>query len=249
MGSIGTGEAGRMLRKAIFVVLVLIGPQGVFGDTLWDRAVHRFAENANWLAENTFITVVQRNGRDELMTQEVSHVQLYESSQGEIVTHVVYATKDGDDVTEERQEGSEGMAERFLAGDGDNPFTDINRSPLAPEERDNVTFVRTNRVAWKSGMRSRAYDFVHQLGRRERTIGTVWLSESEGGPVEMQFTVDPRPAFVNFVNVQLRYALLENGDMYVTDGVVEAEGQFLFVVRRFQLELEFTDHFRTDALN
>lgn len=249
MGSRGVGRAGRTAAGGFFVALVLVAAPSLFADTLWNRAVQRFAENANWLAENMYISAVQRNGRDELMTEEVSHVQLYENGRGEIETRVVFATKDGEDITDERQAGSEGMAEQFLAGEGDNPFTDINRSPFAPAERENVTFVRTDRIAWKQGLRSRAYQFEHRLGPRERTMGTVWLSEAEGGPVEMQFSVDPRPAFVNFVNVRLRYALRENGDMYVTEGFIEAEGQFLFVIRRFQLELEFEDHFRTQALN
>lgn len=239
-----------MTKRSILAALVffVIGPS-LFADALWDQAGRRFAENANWLAGTMRIQAVQTNGAGEVMTEEFSHIRLQPRSDGTVNTFVVRATKDGEDITAERREGAQGLADTILAGDGDNPFADFNRSPFSPQEQANVSFRRTDRMRREGGEFLRAYAFVHNLGPNERTIGTAWLSETTGAPRIVEFTVDPRPALVNEVLVRLRYALQPNGDMYVDHATVTAVGQFLFIIRRFELEMSFDDHARTDIFD
>jgi hypothetical protein len=75
--------------------------------------------------------------------------------------------------------------------------------------------------------------------------GTAWLAAASGVPVRLVYTLDPLPRFVTRFEVRETFAVV--GELWALRSVeIEGDGRFLFVRRRVESRLEFSEYFRSD---
>ena len=237
-----------MKRIAVTATMALLCSL-VSASELWDRAVAIYLENQDLMPGNMTIRVDQYNGRGDLVTSEKSEIAVSMDDDGEVTSTILVATKDGKDITEQRRNESSGSAPFGGGGDsnGDGSgFEGLQRSPFDPNEQSNVTVVDTGRVEYVDGTSARLHKFEMHTGDDSRTVGSAWLSLTDGYPVRLEATISPLPAFVSVFELTQHFNTDDSGRWYMSALEMTAEGSFLFIRRRVESEFEFRDYFRSE---
>lgn len=248
-----------MLRFLAIALLLSTGFVPLFASDLWDRAVEYYAAYGDLVPGRLSIRFDQYNGRGRLVSSELSELELSVGPDGEIQSEVVFASKDGKDVTEERRENPSGGAP-FAGGGGDDdaddqsdsPFAGLQRSPFDPDEQGRVTVVDTGRRERINGVETRVHEFEQRTGESARTVGTAWIAEESGTPIKVVASISPLPGFVHSFEMIQEYGTDRAGRWFMTSMEFIGEGNILFIRRRLESEFLFSDYFpppsRADTL-
>jgi hypothetical protein len=238
-------------------LLLLSGFASLSASDLWDMAVEYYAVYGDMVPGRLSIRFDQYNGRGRLVSSEFSELELSMGPDGEVQSEVVFASKDGKDVTEERRENPSGGAP-FGGGndepddDSDSPFAGLQRSPFDPDEQDRVTVVDTGRRERINGIQTRVHEFEQRTGESARTVGTAWIAEESGTPVKVVASISPLPGFVDSFEMIQTYDTDRAGRWFMTSMEFIGEGNILFIRRRLESEFLFSDYFplpsRADTL-
>jgi hypothetical protein len=234
----------RVLIMALPALLLLAASAS--GAELWDRAVEYYDEYGDLVPGRMYIRFEQYNGRGKLVSSEFSEIELVRGAAGEIEGRVVFASSDGEDVTDKRQDSP--MATGMFGGEAseeesDSPFAGLQKSPFDPAEQDSVAVVDTGRSDLVDGVQARVHTFRHQTGPESLTIGTAWLSEESGSPLLLVASVEPLPGFIDSFEIVQRFATDAAGRWYMTRMEFNGEGNILFVRRRLESEFQFSEYF------
>ena len=241
------------MMRTIAVTLFLLLPSLVLQATpLWERAVELYGSYDDLVPGHMEIRFDQYNGRGKLVTTEESEIDIWVDESGEVQSRIIRATKDGDDVTEERRENPRSGAPPFGGGpedgeeEGDSAFSGLDRSPFDPLEQANVRILDAGPTVIVNGVRAQAFEYEHETGADSLTRGTAWLSVETGEPVRLHATIEPLPTFVRDFALRQHFGRDEQGRLVVRELEFDGVGRILFLERRIESRLIFSDYFRSD---
>lgn len=239
-----------MIKKLFCTTATLLLTVGLGADTLWDRAVTAYGEHEGLVPGRMLIEFDQYNGRDKLVTSDESVVEIWVDVSGEIQSRVVYATRNGEDVTAERRDDPQSGAPPFGGGpgtddDGDGgAFSGLQLSPFAPAEQLNVDVGPAGATEYLGSVLARRYPFTHRTGDDSANVGTAWLDVETGDPVRLELTIEPLPGIVDeFIMVQ-HFERDPEGRLVVRELEFDGAGHVLFLRRRIESRLIFSEYFR-----
>lgn len=231
-------------RVLVLAVLLLLG--GVAHADLWDDAVDWFERNADLIPGRLEISFQQYNGRGRLLSNERTILDVRIDSRGEIVSQVLYAERDGNDITAERREDPAGTPEFFGGGsdqEGDSPFSGLQKSPFDPAEQPSVIARDTGRRESRGGRLTHIYEFTHAINSEANAVGRAWIAAGDGAPVAIETSLEPLPGFVDTFAMTQTYET--SGDRWYVDSMrFDGEGRILFLKRRIESEMSFREYFR-----
>ncbi|MFW6291648.1 MAG: hypothetical protein ACOC7V_04900 [Spirochaetota bacterium] len=240
--------------KTIAGLLFLLIPALALPATpLWERAVELYGSYDDLVPGRMEIRFDQYNGRDKLVTTEESVIDIWVDEDGQVQSRIVRATKDGDDVTEERRENPRSGAPPFGGGPGDEEeeddggaFSGLERSPFDPLEQTNVRIVDVGPTAIVDGVAAQPFEYEHETGPDSITRGTAWLSVGTGEPIRLHATIEPLPSFVRDFALRQHFDRDREGRLVVRELEFDGVGRILFLERRIESRLIFSDYFRSD---
>ncbi|MFW5685742.1 MAG: hypothetical protein ACOC0O_03725 [Spirochaetota bacterium] len=237
------------MRRVLTVAIALSVLSTAAASPLWDGAVELWGRYDDLVPGYMQILFVQYNGGGDLVSTDESEIRIFVDETGEIQSHIVFARKDGEDVTAERREDPSGGAPPFGGGPPDDEdddgggFAGLQRSPFDPAEQANLAYTDTGRVEWVDGRRTRRFEFEHQTARNSRNVGTAWLAVSDGEPVRVELTIDPLPAFVNEFAMVQGFTRDDDDRLIVDELEFSGRAGFLFFTRVIESRLVFSEYF------
>ncbi len=225
-------------------------------DTLWQRAVEIAGRNENWMPGVVFTRVEELDGHGNPKHVQESWVRLRAGTGGDLETEIVKVLKDGKDTTAEaqREEAELKQKEQEAAGRQSRPDTTAGGgregvslrfggpSPFDPEVQDSVTYRRIDAPDPPPGKPCVAFGFAQQTASQTTLVGTAWLEQDGGMPLELRFTTDPLPKRVKEMSMTLRFAEGPERSWLPQEMHVEAMGKFLFFKKRFRSTMTFSEH-------
>lgn len=235
-----------MRRSGILLFVLLLGSALAHGNPLWQNAVELFDRYGGLVPGRMTVRAVQYNGRGNVVSLEESELEFFLRPDGEVDANVIYALSDGEDVTEERRENPGGGPGAFPGAEGsqdDNAFSGLQRSPFDPAEQENIQITRIGPPVEMGGTTARIFEFVQTTGEDSRTVGTAWLNEESGEPLALELMVEPLPRIVTEFAMRQEFARDEEGRWIVRRIEFDGEGTLLFLRRRIETELVFSQYF------
>ncbi|MFP4376726.1 MAG: hypothetical protein ACLFP4_06750 [Spirochaetales bacterium] len=237
-----------MRRKWYTLATFLSLALQVFGQELWQEAVEYFQTYGDLTPGRITVTFSQYNGREELVSTEESLYLVSVDESGELDSSLVYARKDGEDVTEERREDP-GSGSPFGGGpqgesEGGGAFSGLGKSPFDPAEQPNIEVTATSEFTFVGGSRARRYDFVHETGADSASVGSAWLDAETGMPLRLQIGLAQPPGFIDAFSMVQEYALDDQDRWVGTSLHFTGAGRILFFRRRIESVIQFSEHFR-----
>jgi len=239
------------MKYALIVGFAALVAMVAPANSLWENAVDLFDAYGDLVPGHMEVRFDQYNGRGQLVTSDRSTIAIWVDETGETQSRIISAERDGEDVTEERREDPSSGAPPFggRPGDGeeedDNAFAGLGRSPFDPDEQDRVTITRVGTVDVVEGVRSQEFEFVHRTTDRAANAGTAWLDAETGEPVLLRLTIEPLPRFVSEFEMEQYFARDEHGQWVVQRLEFVGAGQILFLQRRVESRLIFSEYFRS----
>lgn len=241
------------MKRIVLLTIIVTAAQAVLADPLWQEAVDLYAAFGDLLPGRMEISFEQYNGRGNLVTAETTEIDVWVDTDGEVRSEILRATRNGEDVTEERRENPQSGGPPFGGGTDEReddeeggPFSGLQRSPFDPEEQANVVVTEPGAVELIDGTRARRYDFVHTTGPDTATTGSAWLSAETGEPIRVEATIEPLPPLVDEFVIRQHYGRDEQ-DRWVTKLLeFDGTGNVLFIRRRIESRMVFSDYFRSD---
>ena len=238
----------RALRCAALLTLLV---PGAAADELWSQAVDLHREYGALVPGRMHIRVQQFNARDRMVSDDESEIRFFVDASGEVATEIVFARQNGRDVTDERRTNPSGSspfgpprAGSTQESDG-TAFAGLLKSPFDPDEQSNVSFT-AGLLDEIDGARARRYSFRHDTGASSVTVGTAWLSIAGGLPLRVSLELDPTPRFVNEFTMVQSFGRDAAGRWVNILTTFEGSGSFLFVRRRIESSLVFSEYFAPD---
>ncbi len=219
-------------------------------NSLWNDAVDLFDAYGDLIPGRMEISFDQYNGRGRLVTSDRSTIAIWVDDTGETQTRIISAERDGEDVTEERREDPSSGAPPFGGRPGDdeeaddNAFAGLSRSPFDPDEQEHVTITRIGAVENVDGVRSQVFEFRHRTSDSAANVGTAWLDAETGEPVLLRLTIEPLPRVISEFEMEQSFARDEQGQWVVRRLDFVGAGSILFLQRRIESRLIFSEYFR-----
>ncbi|TVQ21871.1 MAG: hypothetical protein EA382_12980 [Spirochaetaceae bacterium] len=248
----------RSIRGAALVSATLVGATLLVlavpdapADELWSQAVSLHREYGTLVPGRMQIRFQQYNARNRLISDDESEVRIFVDASGEVSSEIVFARQNGRDVTAERQRNPSGSSPfgppqsgSTQESDG-NAFSGLLKSPFDPDEQSQVTFLAGS-LDEINGTRARKYSFRHDTGASSITVGTAWLSLSDGMPLRISLQLEPTPRFVDEFTMVQSFARDAVGRWVNVLTTFEGSGSFLFLRRRIESTFVFSEYFAPD---
>lgn len=237
------------MKRFILLIVLIWSATGLSGNELWQNAVDLYQRYGDLLPGRLLVEFTQYNGSGELISTEQSLVRLTIGPEGETRSRIVWARKDGEDITEERRDDPQGGSP--FGGqpgddddDGGNAFSGLQKSPFDPAEQENVEYTDTRRMERVEGVMARRFEFVHETDADAPNIGTAWLAVDSGMPVKLELTLERLPLFVDSL-IMRQYFGMDSQERWVSTALeFSGIGQLLFFRREIESRLQFSDYFR-----
>ncbi len=238
-----------LIRITTVSALLLVSAAMPLSADLWEQAVSLFEANQRLVPGRMEITFDQYNGWGRHISSERTVIEISLDESGELDTRILYAEKDGRDVTEERRENPQG-GNPFGSGpdDGDDdpdeesPFSGLQKSPFASTEQDAVSYQDTGRREIRGGRLTHLYQYTHAATESAATTGIAWLAADSGAPVAIEATLSPLPGFVDTFSMTQEFAQTDES-WYLESMTFDGEGRILFLRRRVESQMAFAEYF------
>lgn len=226
-------------RALPLLIALLAGSATGVADSTWDRAVDIYEPNSGWESGRMEIITIQSNRRG--VTKSSEH-RIFKTIllDGKSRTELEYAEKDGADITEAELENNSSDPE----DEGGPDLSDIFPNPFDPSIQDSVERSRIGDVSTAEGVSVIEYEFRVPIDDDRFFAGSAWLDPISGVPVQIDATIEPLPRFAHF----LRFVIQFSNDAerwYPVELTMEAAGGMLFVYRRVDSTIRFSEHFRS----
>ena len=236
----------RLLSVILFSITALAAADTT-ADPLWAKATGVFLENYTWTP-----------GRMEILSEELDKSGKVKSSERRLLavsltddnhtrTEVVFAEKDGEDVTaeerEKQEEDEESTSESDSGSDDSANGGGFFPSPFDPDLRDKVSWERSDNTSLVGDRLCRQYDVRMHWEKKRYYVGVAYLDLETGVPLRFDATIDPLPMFVKFLDVRVDY----NSDpqaWYVTSVMFEGKGSIVLIEKWFRTSMVFGQYFR-----
>ena len=208
---------------------------------LWNRAVSLVDRNSDWTPGFMKMETRELTVKGELKNAFTMQYRLYSGEDGDVQSDLISFVQNGEDITEERRDSSGNEnSER-------SPMAAFSETPFHPDAQDDVVFEWTGSRELIDGRNCLGFTFEFRNTEGDLITGTTWLDEQSGAPLKLVYHPDKLPRFVETMDSTIYYTLTENEDWYAEKVVVQGAGGFLFIRRKFTMEMEFSDYWRVNA--
>jgi hypothetical protein len=208
----------RISSAALLWLLVLPLLAAAPADPLWQKAVEIGRRNRDWMpGEARFVLELV----DEKGTPKDSWESWYRMSpgaDGKPVLEVVRELRNGVEATPKQR--------RRPFSTGDDPFD--------PGVQESVEAHPRGESRPVNGVLCSLYDFALKKKDGTSIVGTAWLAQATGIPVEVSYTYVPLPKGVFEMNATLRYGTGAQGEGALREVRIEGSGGVLFIRRNFR---------------
>lgn len=219
----------RARRAGVTALLLAVTAAPASADALWERAAALVTAGRH-LVPGTRVTRTQEHAADGALRSVRETEVRARIDDGELTYELVRSVRDGQAVGPGDADGATGAsATRF------SDAFQADLSAIAGAERDGGT--RTIR-----GQRAVGYR-IEQPEDRYTIRGRAWLSEQEGVPLEVEYTVDPLPLMVDAMDLRATYELAD-GHALVSEVAVRVDvSVFIFYRARYTITVFLDDYF------
>ena len=226
-------------RALLWLISLLAGSAVGVADSTWDRAVEIYEPNSKWKSGRTEIITIQSNRRGVTKSSER---RLFKTIflDGRSRTELEYAEKDGTDITAAELENRSSDDQ----DDGGRDLSVIFPNPFDPSLQDSVQKSRIGDVSTAAGLSVIEYEFRVPIDEGQFFAGSVWLDPMTAVPLQIDATIEPLPRFAHFVRFVIEFSN-DAERWYPVDLAIEAAGGALFVYRRVESTIRFSEHFRS----
>jgi hypothetical protein len=221
-GRAQVGGAAQLCRCARIAALLLLFAVPLLAaapsDPLWQKAVEIGRRNRDWLpGEARFVLeLIDENGTPKDSWE--SWYRLSPGADGKPVLEVVRELRNGVEVTPKES--------RRPFSTGDDPFD--------PGAQESVQALPRGQSRLIDGALCSLYEFTLKKKDGSSLVGTAWLNQATGVPVEASYTYVPLPKMVFEMNATLRYGQGAQGEGALREVHIEGSGGVLFIRRNFR---------------
>lgn len=208
----------RISSAALLWFLVLPLLAAAPADPLWQKAVEIGRRNKDWMpGEARFVLeLVDENGTAKDSWE--SWYRLSAGADGKPVLEVVRELRNGVEATPKQR------SRPFSSGD--DPFDPGLQGSVEAHPRGE------NRLV--DGALCSLYEFTLKKKDGTSIVGTAWLNQATGVPVEASYSYVPLPKMVFEMNATLRYGTGAQGEGALREVRIEGSGGVLFIRRAFR---------------
>ena len=208
---------------------------------LWDKAVSLVDRNSDWVPGYMTMKTKELTLKDEVKNTFSIRNRMFPGADGSVQSEMVSFMQNGKDVTEERKNSSQNQ------NSNQSPMAGFNETPFHPDVQDSVVIKWTGNTESIDGRICLGFTFEFRNKEDELVTGTTWLDERSGAPLKLVILPEKLPRFVESMESTIYYLLTEDDDWYTKKVVVQGSGGFLFVRRKFTMEMDFSDYWRSNG--
>ena len=217
-------------------LLTSVAQADTLKDPLWQKAVAIADANRDWVPGLVTQQTEEIGKKGKAKLVEDMRIYLSQGEDGSIVEDVK-CLKDGKEIKCESDEEED-----------DDSSSDTLIEFFAPEFQDKVTIARTDQVKAIQGKQCVAYTFEQEGDEKEITVGTAWLEETTGMPLEVQFTVKPLPEHVEKMNQIIRFNSTSLDFWYPEEMLIDLSAGMLIFKKHYHIKMDFNDYWRNPQL-
>lgn len=223
-----------MEKRQLFLVLTLLLSNltafAAVPDTLWQKSVDAFAQTLNWVPGTivSHFEMTNGKGKTEEITESVK--KLSSAADGSIHTERQEFIVNGEDKTEE--------VKNRVKDDG---FS-LTEAPLHPDNQGKITVTRLPDSKMINSVLCTGFDYTLDLEEQTKS-GTLWM-DSNGYPVQHEFTTTPLPPNVQKLETRAHYIHKQGGTFYLSEITYSGEGGMLFIKKFFQGKMTYSDYWQ-----
>ncbi len=219
----------------LFVLALAVFAADLDADPVWRQAVELYNDGTAWVAGRMQIESHEYDGRGNTRNTE-SSVYTLRHSGDEVEAEIVSVVRNGHDITSERRENPEYQSGRSFEG----TFDGFGRSPLDRDAQDSVSIEYAGTDVL-NGAATLLYRY-RLIDDGNTTVGTVWIEPDSRTPVRISTQPEPLPRFVDSIEITQDFGKTETGEPVVSRVLIDANGRFLLIRRRFVVELAFAEY-------
>ena len=222
----------RKVVPALLLASILTGGAAAEGtclpaQVLWARAQTLYQATQNWQPSRILSRTDELDDSGKVTDTTQVDVAYSAGPQGTVVRKVLAAWKNGQDITADRQKAP--------------PAQKMPAIPFDPAVQSRLTLV-PGPFETRQGRSLVRFDFAVAPRDGDGSRGRVWLDPETGSPVEMSFTLDPLPQFVEKVDVLLQ-ARQEGDHIELNRLEFQARGSFLFIHKNIHSVMVYSRFF------
>jgi hypothetical protein len=220
---------------------------------LWQKALELFRKNSDTYPKKITVLseVLDRHSQPDSVTQMSFTLDM--DAEGRLVTQLVRAVKNGNDISEEMRKKVE---IRDLNKDNapekrDSLTVSLSDSPFNPDRQKNVSIRASDERRMLFGRTCRRFDFTYRTeilrkGEAEQMtwVGMAWLEEASGMPLKLEFSLEPLPKRIRSLWTIYLYDLSPPGIWALRKITIAGQGGFLFIKKDFRSTTVFSDYRR-----
>ena len=195
---------------------------------LWEKAIQISAGNHDQMPRTVQMITEEKDKHGKVKHTEKVLTTFSVGPDGKLLDETV-TFKDGKQVENSKEDESE-----------DDEQLDFWQEEL----QDNISVTVTDNRREIDGRRCVAHDFVQNSGKDEKMVGTAWLDEISGAPLEVTFEPSPKPTGVKRMEHTMHYYYDADGQWYPTEMVVNVTASMLFIKKIYHITLSFSEYFR-----
>jgi hypothetical protein len=235
------------MRSLTFLSIILFFTSTLFSqDDLWQKAVNIMANNQNWVAGKMVMEFKVVNKDDVADVHNVSTYKIYADENGDIQSDIVSMYTNGEDVTDKQKENLEKEREK-AKNEKDEKDSQENRfafngkdEPFHPDNQAKVKITPIAGTKEINGAVCQGYEFSLPLEEHTKN-GTLWLDIKTGAPVRQRFTTDPLPPKMKEMQTTADYIYPQEGVLQASQVSFEGVAGVLFIKRKIQGTMTFSD--------
>lgn len=221
---------------------------------LWSKAVDLAGKNLRWVAGKSTDRMEVKDGDGKVEQSQVFFRERKPAPDGGVVSELVRATKNGEDVTEARRKDEEEQKKRQKEAKSrpDPPLAKnekkemtirlYNEHPFYPDDQKSVSVEQTAETRDIQGRRCLGYRFRFDHGGDAFTSGMAWLEAETGVPLEVRFIQRPLPPHAKDLVTTIHFEDSPAGAWRTKESKSESKATFLFWTKYIINTQEFSDY-------
>ncbi|MFC1851923.1 hypothetical protein ACFL27_17155 [candidate division CSSED10-310 bacterium] len=241
----------------IYLVLVtccLLGNQvQARGDPLWEKATALTAENQGWIPGIICTRLEELDKHGNILDIDETWTQLSLGNNGEVKSELTKRVKNGKDVTHELKNEKqtavviESKDETQPEEQEENNSASVGMAnPFEPEKQQEIKTTRTEKMQHILGKNCVVFEFQQKTSPENNLIGTAWLQEKTGIPVQIKYTLTPLPKFTKKMETTIQYEYISKKEWYPKQMTIKATAGLLFIKKNFRSIVQFSEHWQKE---
>jgi hypothetical protein len=209
-------------------------------DDLWQKAVQIAAQTQNYVPGKVYSHVEEFNTQGKETKVEETWLQLMADQNNQVKTECLKALENGKDVTERENHHLDkfDMNKSQKSSKRTMTFGSDDLNPFDPKVQNNVFYHPTDRKETVNGKECVLYEYTWKKDAEKTQKSTAWLVIDSGMPLQLKFTLAPKPKYVKSFEATARFNHQENGLWFPEVGDMETSGGSWF--KHFHVRVHFT---------